>query len=108
MRVRTYLRRIRASAGLSLGEVSARTGIAKGELSMFERGHSIPRHPQVIALESVYGPARRWYPATVWRALVHDLGRCVDCGEELDPGDRLNRVHHEVCPPPSRRAPDGA
>lgn len=106
MRIRTHLRRIRAEAGLSLGDVAARTGVAKGELSMFERGHYIPRQEQVGPLAVVYGPAQRWWPATVWRAISPDLRRCVDCGEELDPGDRLNRVRHEGCRD-SRPAPAG-
>lgn len=106
MRVRTHLRAIRANVGWSIGEVAARTGLAKGELSSFERGRWFPRDDQVDALRRCYGDPSGWYPPTVARALLADLADCPGCGEELDPDASGSRVYHdEACRHAARRAP---
>jgi transcriptional regulator with XRE-family HTH domain len=106
MRVRTYLRQIRLAAapavaghrGLSIGEVALYTGLAKGEISSFERGHAIPRDDQLEAMKLVYGDPSTWYPATVARALLPDLADCPGCGDELDPdASGARRYHNEEC-----------
>lgn len=113
MRIRTHLRILRlgsapAAAGsghLSIGEVAALTGLAKGEISSFERGHAIPRDDQIPAMVRVYGPPEEWYPATVARALLPDLGDCPGCGDELDPdASGARRYHDETCRAEARRA----
>jgi transcriptional regulator with XRE-family HTH domain len=95
MRVRTYLRKIRQGDGRSIGDVAALTGIAKGEISSFERGHAIPRDDQLEAMRNYYGHPSRWYPATVARALLPDLADCPGCGEELEPDASGSRRYHD-------------
>jgi hypothetical protein len=99
MRVRTFLRQIRLSKGdISIGSAAAATGLAKGEISSFERGHAIPRDDQVAALRFIYGDPSGWYPATVARALLGDLGDCPGCGDELDPdASGARRYHDDSC-----------
>ena len=104
MRVRTYLRVLREERELSITDVCAATGLARGEVSMFERGHAIPRDDQADRMEQVYGPRERWYPPTVARALLHDAGDCRNCGDELDPDASARRRYHPDCPRrPARR-----
>jgi transcriptional regulator with XRE-family HTH domain len=106
MRVRTHLRRYRLARGLSIRDVAALTGLAIGEISMIERGHGIPRDDQADALRSVYGPPSGWYPPTVLRALLPDLGDCPGCGDELDPDSSGSRRYHGTeCRNAGRRAP---
>lgn len=94
----------REQTGLSLEDVRARTGIAKGELSMFERGHSIPRDDQVERLRPIYGDPDGWWPASVHRALLLDLGDCPGCGDELDPdASGSRRYHNDECRADARR-----
>jgi hypothetical protein len=96
MRVRTHLRGIRLAQRLSITDVcEAVPGLARGEVSMFERGHSIPRDDQADRMVVVYGPVSGWYPATVARALVGDLTDCLGCGEELDPDAKASRRYHD-------------
>lgn len=103
MRVRTFLRGLRGDR--SINEVVRLTGLAKGEVSMFERGHSIPRGPQVEAMLPVYGDPSGWYPAGVQAVLYPDLRRCPGCGDELDPGASRRRVFHsEACRAAHRRS----
>lgn len=89
------MRRIRHQQGLSIPDVRDRTGIAQGELSMFERGHSIPRGDQVPRLVPVYGDPAGWWPKGVRRALTHDLTDCPGCGDELEPDAAANRRIHD-------------
>jgi len=104
MRVRCYMRRARRTAGLSLDQVMAATGLAKGELSMFERGHSVPRDDQIRRLTPIYGPPEQWYPPGVLRLLMPDLGDCAGCDDELDPdASRRRRYHNEHCRAYARR-----
>lgn len=95
MRVRCFMRELRGDQTLS--SVAARLGMAKGELSMIERGHQIPRDDEVPALEREYGPREEWYLPTIRRALAPDMPLCAGCGEELDPGARRSRRYHEEC-----------
>lgn len=98
------MRRQRKALGLSLDDVLHQTGIAKGELSMFERGHSIPRDDQVAALRPVYGHPGVWYPPGVARVLMPDLRDCAGCGDELDPDASRSRIYHnDVCRAEARR-----
>lgn len=103
MRVRTFMRVLRADR-FSLGDCSRITGIAKGELSMFERGHSFPYDAQADKLEPFYGPRSGWYPAGVAAILFDDLADCDGCGEELDPDLRRGvRYHGAACRAEHRR-----
>lgn len=98
MRVRSFMRAARLELGLSLDDVWTRTGISKGELSHFERGHSIPRDEQALKLIPVYGDPSGWYPRTVAHVLMPDLGDCANCGDELDPDARRGqRFHNQAC-----------
>lgn len=98
------MRVARERTGLSLEDVRARTGVAKGELSMFERGHSIPRDDQVDHLRPIYGSPDTWYPATVVRALLPDLADCPGCGDELEPdASGARRYHDDDCRADARR-----
>lgn len=93
-----------ARGALSIGDVTALTGVARGEISMFERGHSIPNARQVAALEPVYGPATAWYPAGVLAVLLADLGICEGCDGELAPdSSRRRRYHNPACAARARR-----
>jgi transcriptional regulator with XRE-family HTH domain len=104
MRVRTHLRRYRLQRGLSISDVAARTGLAKGEISMLERGHAIPRDDQVDRMRPVYGSPLGWYPPTVFRALLPDLADCPGCGDELDPdASGARRYHNDACRAAVRR-----
>jgi transcriptional regulator with XRE-family HTH domain len=105
VRIRCYLRPIRQSLALSIDEVAARTGLAKGEISMIERGHSVPRDDQLESLRSVYGDPGGWYPPTVARALLRDLADCPGCGDELEPwASGARRYHDDSCRAAARRA----
>lgn len=85
-----------------------RTGIAIGEISQFERGHSIPRDDQAVRMEIVYGDPSGWYPATVARALFPDIADCPGCGDELDPDASRRRIYHsDDCRNEARRATAG-
>jgi transcriptional regulator with XRE-family HTH domain len=53
----TALRRLRQEAGLSLAEVSRRTGIDKSQLSRLESGQTIPTVERLRQLGEVYGVA---------------------------------------------------
>jgi transcriptional regulator with XRE-family HTH domain len=53
----TALRRLRQDAGLSLTEVSRRTGIDKSQLSRLESGQTIPTVERLRQLGEVYGVA---------------------------------------------------
>jgi transcriptional regulator with XRE-family HTH domain len=53
----TTLRRLRQEAGLSLAEVSRRTGIDKSQLSRLESGQTIPTVERLRQLGEVYGVA---------------------------------------------------
>ncbi|MFL5313051.1 MAG: hypothetical protein ACJ79H_21675 [Myxococcales bacterium] len=88
----------------SLDSVADLTGVAKGSLSMFERGHAFPVARQLAPLERVYGPVDGWYPAGVLAALLPDLATCEGCGKEL-PTDssRRRRYHGESCRSKARR-----
>lgn len=104
MRVRTYLREYRDARELSIGDVVELTGLARGEVSMFERGHSIPRAPQVDAMLPVYGPISGWYPPGVLAVLYPDIPRCPGCGHELEPTASRRRIYHgEACRATHRR-----
>lgn len=108
MRVRSFLRPLRAAKGMSIGDVCEVTGLARGEVSMFERGHSIPRDLQAAAMVAVYGDPRGWYPPGVLRVLAPDLADCAGCGDELDPdASRSRRYHDETCRAEARRSPGG-
>lgn len=105
MRVRTFMRLARVRRGLSLDEVWTATGISKGELSHFERGHSVPREDQVPRLVPIYGAPSSWYPRTVAAVLMPDLGDCFGCGDELDPYARRGQRYHDAnCRNEARRA----
>lgn len=98
MRIRTHLRGIRTSRALSIGDVCAATGLARGEVSMFERGHSIPRDDQVEQMVGVYGSPVGWYPASVLHVLLIDLRDCGGCGDELEPdASGSRRYHSDAC-----------
>lgn len=104
MRVRTHLRTIRKAHGLSIGDVCQVTGIARGDISMFERGHSVPYDAQLPVMIGVYGPMDGWYPASVLAVLMPELRDCPGCGEELDPdASRRRRYHDERCRSEARR-----
>jgi transcriptional regulator with XRE-family HTH domain len=53
----TALRRLRQEAGLSLAEVSRRTGIDKSQLSRLESGRSVPTVERLRQLGEIYGVA---------------------------------------------------
>lgn len=107
MRLRCYLRELRGDR--SIGDVVELTGLARGEVSMFERGHSVPRGPQVLAMRPVYGDPDGWYPAMVKAVLYPDIARCPGCGEELEPGASRRRVYHsEACRTAARRNREGS
>jgi len=96
-RVRTFMRARRGEMGLSLAAASVRVRIAKGELSMIERGYLLPRAALVERIEQVYGPIETLYPAGVLHVVAGDIRRCPACGEELDPGASKQRRYHEGC-----------
>ncbi len=50
MKVRTNLKLLRDSAGLSLRELQAETGILPSELSKMERGKLVPTDEEIIKL----------------------------------------------------------
>lgn len=105
MRIRSYLRDLRGD--LTITDVCAATGLARGEVSMFERGHSIPRGDQATRMVAVYGPISGWYPAGVLAVLYPDIVRCPGCDEELDPGASRRRIYHdEACRRASRSSID--
>lgn len=95
-RVRTFLRDLRGD--LKLPEAAELTGVAKGDLSLIERGYLLPRRELVERLAGVYGDPAGWYPPTVAHALAPDPPACDRCGEPLPPSARANRKRHEVCP----------
>lgn len=102
MRVRCYLRELRGDR--TLRAVCRATGLAVGEVSMFERGHSVPRDDQATLMVPFYGPVERWWPAGVRAVLYPDIRRCPGCGEELPPGASRRRVYHgEACRARARR-----
>jgi transcriptional regulator with XRE-family HTH domain len=59
---KTALRQLREDAGLSLMEVSRRTGIDPAQLSRFESGQMVPTVERLRQLGRVYGLAS-------WRVL---------------------------------------
>jgi transcriptional regulator with XRE-family HTH domain len=54
---KTALRQLREDAGLSLMEVSRRTGIDPAQLSRFEHGQMVPTVERLRQLGRVYGVA---------------------------------------------------
>lgn len=102
MRFRSFLRPARGKR--SITDVCVLTGIARGEISMFERGHAIPNGRQAALLAPVYGPIDTWYPAGVLAILLPDLAICAGCGREL-PADssRRRRYHGAACGTRARR-----
>ena len=95
MRTRTFMRLIRERQGLSISDVHALTGLARGEISQLERGHLIPRDAQVARLEPVYGPPAGWYPRGLLRVLAPDLPECPGCNEALTPDASRRRLYHD-------------
>jgi transcriptional regulator with XRE-family HTH domain len=97
MRLRCFMRELRGER--SITEASQATGCARGEISMFERGHSLPHADQVPRLTRFYGVGPDgWYPRGVLGVLYPDIARCEGCGEELAPGaSRRRRFHDDVC-----------
>lgn len=79
--------------------VARQIGVVPGLLSQIERGYLLPDSDVVERMRVVYGDPAGWYPKTLARALADDLRRCVDCGEELDPGDAKQRTHCTRCRP---------
>src|SRR3990167_5148507 len=99
------MRLIREGLGLSISDVCALTGVARGEISQLERGHLIPRDDQVARLEPVYGPPAGWYPRGLLQALAPDLDECPGCNEELAPDASRRRLYHDRrCARRARRA----
>lgn len=102
MRVRTFLRRYRGDR--SITDVVELTGIARGEISMLERGQQIPRDEWIPTLEAVYGDRHDWYPAGIHQNLLEDLPICPGSDEELDPDASRRRIYHsEACRGRARR-----
>jgi transcriptional regulator with XRE-family HTH domain len=58
----SVLRRLRQDAGLSMMEVSRRTGIDPAQLSRFESGRMLPTIPRLRQLGALYG-------VTSWKIL---------------------------------------
>ncbi len=104
MRVRTFLRSYRDALALSITDVTERTGLARGEISMIERGQQLPRDDQIPRLELVYGDQSFWYPMGVQVVLLDDLPVCLGCDEELAPdASRRRRYHNDACRARARR-----
>jgi len=91
--VRTFLR-VHRGDQLSITDVALATGLARGEISMLERGQQLPRDEWLRALELVYGDRARWYPAGVANVLLPDLAVCPGCGDELAPDASRRRIYH--------------
>lgn len=105
MRVRTFMRPLRRARGLTVEQAAACAGLAKGEISMLERGHALPRDEQLPGLYRVYGHPSGWYPAGVLHVLMDDLAECPGCGDELEPdSSRRRRYHSPSCRSAARRA----
>lgn len=98
MRLRTFLRPLRGDR--SITDVCEATGIARGWISMFERGHAVPSAEQATAMVAIYGPPETWYPRGVLDILVDDLGDCPVCGDELEPDYSRRRQLHVGCKRP--------
>lgn len=102
MRVRTFLRVLRGDR--SLGDASAATGLARGDLSRIELGHMLPDDRHLAALVRFYGPSDGWYPAGVDNVLHHDPPVCSGCGRLLPPSALPNRRYHDAaCRAEARR-----
>jgi transcriptional regulator with XRE-family HTH domain len=102
MRIRTFLRLHRGER--SITDVAELTGLARGEISMLERGQQLPRDEWIPKLELVYGARCDWYPVGVQAELVDDLPICPGCGEELEPSASRRRIYHgEACRGRARR-----
>jgi transcriptional regulator with XRE-family HTH domain len=73
VKLRCALRPLREAQGLSLREMSERTGINHGTLSQLEKGRLLPSDPQLPTLEGAYGePVEAWYSARVLVELQDD------------------------------------
>lgn len=95
------MRRLRGDRTLS--SVAEAAGIAKGELSMYERGFALPPADHVGRLVPFYGNPSGWWPPSVLRVLA-DGNIGPGCGEELDPGASRRRIYHnEACRAQARK-----
>lgn len=87
-----------------IASIADETGIARGWISMYERGQAIPTAKQIPTLERVYGPASGWYPAGVLAVLLPDLALCEGCGSELPADSSRRRLYHDsACASRARR-----
>jgi len=72
------------------------SGVARADLSKYERGREFPPDDQVDDLERVYGPWQDWYPATTLRAVRRERD-CARCGDPLEPSASGARRYCESC-----------
>lgn len=76
MRVPCFLRAFREQQTKTLRDIEAETGIARGQLSLYEQGRQLVRDEHQLQLEEAYGaPAHEWYPPALLLLIERDEQR---------------------------------
>ena len=71
------LRKAREHVGLNQAELAEITGISGRSVSMYEKGHSAPRRPQLLAWAMATGVPREWL----------ETGECPPWDSNPEPAD---------------------